>query len=262
MQRIKISAIAAQHKCIAQELREALNILGFKIIYEKKQYWAEGTVQHALLNNGEQADAIQASSDLTAWAAQYNKSLKEIATVITQHKEGESSASSPGTINEAPVQESTIAEEVEIDDLDLGTRQNLETAQQAFLQRAEEANRKVGDVIGLLLQADRIKKIQEGQGRAWENPVTRAALEGLINQEKNCLLGSVLVGEPTDMNSTPKKLRLKSISTLTAASLKPPTEITQVLPAVLTTNSSTNSSENSNKIPALPAGFATNGKKP
>jgi len=252
---VKISAIAAQHKCLAQELREALNTLGFKISFQKKDYWVEGTVQYALLNNGDKADAVQAAADLTSYAAQYNKSLQEIALVISQHKEGEPSAASPGTINEAPVQESTIAQEVELDELDEQTKQNLETAQQAFLQRSSEANRILGDVLGLLLQADRIKKIQEGQGRAWENPQTRAALEGLIDQETDCLLGSVLVGEPD--SARPKKLKLKSISTLTAALPQPTTEFIAV-PAVPPTNSS----ENSIKTLALPSASTNNGKKP
>ncbi|HEY9692417.1 MAG TPA: hypothetical protein V6D15_09440 [Oculatellaceae cyanobacterium] len=208
-----VKDLASSIKCTEQELRSALSTLGFQIVSKRRQNVVSGTVKHALLQDGAEITADKATKELAAIAAEYSKTIIEIATFIAEYKPN-SNSNRTDSSELATESASTIESEIELEQLEEETLSAIDTAKQAILQRESNENTVIGDLLGLALEADLITKTQQGRARAWENPTTRKALEGLITQSSQHKLATLL-GKPSGDGIR----KLKSITNI----LKQPT---------------------------------------
>ncbi|MGB3208889.1 MAG: hypothetical protein WBB28_28185 [Crinalium sp.] len=253
-----VKDLATSIKTTEQELRSALSKLGFQIVSKRRQIVVSGTVKHALLNDGAEITAGIATKELAAIAVEYSKPIIELATFIAEYKPPTNS-SKTDTSEIANKSASTIDDDIELDELEEETVDALDTAKQAILQREANKNTVVGDLLGAALEADLIHKTLLGRARAWENPHTRKALEGLITQSSQHTL-TTLLGKP----STSGARKLKSVKSMLATTLTVDTTSTEVeekLPPSRTTAplkvlpQAVTSSPNSTTTANLPTGF-------
>ncbi|MGB3207443.1 MAG: hypothetical protein WBB28_20855 [Crinalium sp.] len=234
---VSIEKLAHELQVIPSELREAMQVLGFEVKSNKGKYVASGLITYDLINDGAETSALIAGTELVALSAQYSRGLKETATFILNYKPD---------VNSALPTESTIeAEEIELDELSEESKEAVFNARQAFLKRTEQSNRQQGDLLGFLVEADKIEKIQQGQERAWENPVTRTALENLMEQGTNHSMSSLIQGKPGSgklkMNSLTQLLKPVQEKTIEAVTVPhSTTSISPIKPALALANGSQN----------------------
>ena len=227
-----IKNLAKSIKTTEQELRSALGKLGFKIVSIRRENVASGTVKHALLLDGAEITADKATSELAAIAREYSKSLIEVATFIVEFK-GNSNGSGADSSELATESASTIDSEIELDELEEETLSDIDIAEQAIFERETNENTAVSDISGVLLEADLIIKMQKARARAWENPHSRKALEGLIKQGSQHRLNNLL-GKSTK-NGVMKLKSLTNILKPTSTVDTTSTPVEEKLPAIRTT---------------------------
>ncbi|AFZ11514.1 MAG: hypothetical protein WBB28_19230 [Crinalium sp.] len=251
-----VKTLAESIKSTEQELRSALSTLGFQIASKKRQNVVSGTVKHALLLDNTEITADKATKELAAIALEFSKTIDEVATFIAEYKAPENGdATDMSEISESA---STIEDEIELEELKEETLSAIDTAEQAILQREANENTTFGDLGGLILEADLVMKLQQGRARAWENPNTRKALEGLIKQGSQHKLATLL-GKPM----TNGVMKLKSLTNILKPTLTvniTSTEVENKLPAVRTAAPSkllaqaSTSTPNSTTTATLPTG--------